>query len=369
MFGLTYEVESGDLRYTQGIKMIKPKIAFFDTKPYDRKFFNSENDNFNFEIRYEESRLTSDTVHLAKEANVVCLFVNDTVTDEMVKTLKNSGIKLIALRSAGYNNVDLRSVFKNIHTVRVPAYSPHAVAEHAVALALTLNRKIHRAYSRIKDSNFTITGLLGFDMFGKTAGIIGTGKIGKITASILKGFGMKILLYDVAPDEEYAKKEKMKYVLLEELYGKSDIVSLHAPLSSETHHMINNESLLKMKTGVMLINTGRGALIDAQALISALKTQKVGYAGLDVYEEESQYFFEDFSSSFISDDILARLVTFPNVLITSHQGFFTFEALQNIAHTTLSNIKDYFDGKFLKNEICYKCEKKECLKKLGKRCF
>jgi len=349
--------------------MIKPKIAFFDAKSYDRKFFNSENVNFNFEIRYEESRLIPDTVSLAKEVNVVCIFVNDTITGKMVKALKNSGVELIALRSAGYNNVDLKAVFKNIHTVRVPAYSPHAVAEYAVALALTLNRKIHRAYSRIKDSNFTITGLLGFDMFGKTAGIIGTGKIGKITASILKGFGMKILLYDVAPDEEYAKKEKMKYVSLEELYGESDIISLHAPLSSETYHMINDASLLKMKTGVMIINTGRGALIDTQALISALKTQKVGYAGLDVYEEESQYFFEDFSSSFVSDDILARLVTFPNVLITSHQGFFTSEALQNIAYTTLSNIKDYFDGEFLKNEICYKCEKKECLKKLGKRCF
>jgi len=349
--------------------MSKPKILFFDTKPYDQEFFDAENAGFGFDIKYEKVRLSPETVSLVKGFNTVCIFVNDAVTSEMVKTLKTAGCELIALRSAGYNNIDLKSVFGNIHTVRVPAYSPHAVAEHAVGLMLTLNRKIHRAYARIKESNFTITGFLGFDMYEKTAGIIGTGKIGKITAKILKGFGMKVLLYDINPDIEFAEKENMKYVSLESMYAKSDVISLHCPLSSQTHHMINAESILLMKKGVMIVNTGRGALIDAKALIEAIKTEKIGYAGLDVYEEESQYFFEDFSSSFITDDVLARLVTFPNVIITSHQGFFTKEALQNIAHTTLNNIKDYFEGKFLKNEICYKCDQKVCRKKQGKRCF
>ncbi|MBU0683085.1 MAG: 2-hydroxyacid dehydrogenase [Candidatus Omnitrophota bacterium] len=346
-----------------------PKIVFFDTKPYDREFFESENSNFGFNIKYVDTRLAPDTISEVKGFNVLCIFVNDVITKEMISPLKDYGVELVALRCAGYNNIDLRSIFDNIHTVRVPAYSPYAVAEYAVMLMLALNRKIHKACTRIRDNNFTLDGLLGFDLHGKTAGIIGTGKIGRVAAKILKGFGMEVLLYDVKPDNEFAEKMGIRYVSLDEVYSKSDVISLHCPLTPKTHHMLNESSFLKMKNGVMVINTGRGALIDAKALIIALKDGKIGYAGLDVYEEESEYFFEDFSSSFISDDTLARLMTFPNVIITSHQAFFTKEALKNIANTTLSNIKDYFSGKYLANEICYKCERKECLKKQKQRCF
>ena len=238
----------------------------------------------------------------------------------------------------------------------------------AAALMLSLNRKIHKAYWRTRDGNFSINGLLGFDLFGKKAGVVGTGKIGKCLITILKGFGMHVIAHDHFPDNEYAKQENIEYVALDELYEKSDVISLHCPLTPETHHMINEESIRKMKAGVMLINTGRGALVKAQDLIAGLKGGKIGFAGLDVYEEESEYFFEDLSASMISDDILARLLTFPNVLITSHQGFFTQEALTNIADTTLGNIQEYFDNGYLKNEICYKCDK-SCRKKQKKRCF
>jgi len=272
------------------------------------------------------------------------------------------------LRSAGYNNVDLRAAYGRIHVVRVPAYSPRAVAEHAVALILSLNRKTHRAYYRTRDGNFSINGFLGFDMYGKTAGVVGTGKIGKAAAEILKGFGMKVLVYDPYPDLSFAELSGVSYVELDELYRRADVVTLHCPLTPETQHMINADSIERMKPGVMIINTGRGKLIDTRALIDGLKSGKVGAAGLDVYEEEGDYFFEDLSAEVITDDVLARLLTFPNVLVTSHQGFFTREALHNIAETTLENIREYAQGGWLRNEICYRCDK-ECKKKERRRCF
>jgi D-lactate dehydrogenase len=265
--------------------------------------------------------------------------------------------------------VDLKDVWKRIHVVRVPDYSPHAVAEHAVALMLALNRKIHKAYNRTRDSNFSLVGLMGFDMHGRTAGVVGTGKIGKAVANILLGMGMRVLAYDPFPDEGFAKDKGIEYVGLKELLADSDVVTLHCPLNKDTYHIIDGNSLGHLKKGAMIVNTGRGALIDTTALIEALKERRVGAAGLDVYEEESEYFFEDFSSSFISDDVLARLLTFPNVLITSHQGFFTEEALGAIARTTLENVRDFFDGKALPNEICYKMCKEGCPKQEKGRCW
>ncbi|MCK4905209.1 2-hydroxyacid dehydrogenase [bacterium] len=344
------------------------KIAFFDTKPYDQKSFEEVNRNFGFDITYFETHLNQHTVELSNNFDAVCAFVNDSLDKKVIEHFVNHKIRIIAMRCAGYNNVDFKTAYGKIHVVRVPAYSPYAVAEHAVALILALNRKIHKAYHRTRDGNFSINGLLGFDMYGKTAGIIGTGKIGKCLVSILKGFGMNILAYDIHADHEYAKKTNIRYVALDELYKKSDIISLHCPLTKDTEHMIDAKAIDHMKNGVMIINTGRGKLVNTQALINDLKSGKIGSAGLDVYEEESDYFFEDKSTELIIDDTLARLLTFPNVLITSHQAFFTQEAIHNIAYTTLSNLKEFFDGGYLKNEICYKCEK-PCLKKQKKRCF
>lgn len=345
------------------------KVAFFDAKPYDIESFDDANRDFGFKITYFKNHLTPETASLTQGFQVVCIFVNDTVQKDVIEILTRNGVQLIAIRAAGYNNLDLKALFQKIHTVRVPAYSPYAVAEHAVALMLSLNRKIHRAYYRTRDNNFTLSGLLGFDMRGKTAGIIGTGKIGKILIEILKGFGMHILAYDAFPDLDYQKKTGLEYVDLDTLYKNSDVLSLHCPLTKETYHLINETSISKMKQGVMIINTGRGMLIDSKALIEGLKTGKIGFAGLDVYEEESDYFFEDFSSKVITDDILARLLSFNNVLITSHQGFFTREALQNIASTTLANIREFFtDGK-MPNEICYKCSTTPCPRKTTGKCF
>lgn len=345
------------------------KIAFFDAKPYDTEFFNAANRDFGFQITYFNVHLTPNTVSLADGHDVICAFVNDDLGKEVIEKLMEYKISLIALRASGYNNVDLKAAFKRIHVVRVPAYSPHAVAEHAVALMLSLNRKIHKAYHRTRDANFSIHGLLGFDMDGKTAGIIGTGKIGLIVATILKGFGMRLLAYDVCPNREAARKIGFHYTDLDALFKQSDIITLHCPLTKETRHLVDGKSLAKMKQGVMLINTGRGMLIDSKALIKALKTGKVGSAGLDVYEEESEYFFEDFSAAVITDDVLARLLSFNNVLITSHQGFFTKEALHNIAETTLTNIRDYFLSDKLDNEICYQCGEMPCPRKKTGRCF
>ncbi|MBN2442197.1 MAG: 2-hydroxyacid dehydrogenase [Spirochaetales bacterium] len=345
------------------------KIAFFDAKPYDKESFDSENWDSRYSITYFDSRLTEQTVSLTKGFDVVCAFVNDTINAPVIAALKNNGIRLIALRCAGYNNVDLKQAYKNIHVVRVPAYSPYAVAEHAVALMLSLNRKIHKAYSRTRDSNFSINGFLGFDMHGKTAGVIGTGHIGQILISILKGFGMNVVAYDKFPDHERAEELQFSYTDLDTLLGTSDIISIHCPLNKETHHVINEVSISKMKDDVMIINTSRGGLIDTKALVEGLKSGKIGSAGLDVYEEESDYFFEDFSSHIISDDILARLLTFPNVLITSHQGFFTKEALSTIAKTTLNNIADFIKNDSPENEICYRCDSVSCRRKKEGKCF
>jgi D-lactate dehydrogenase len=344
------------------------KIAFFDTKPYDKRSFDEINKDFGYDIKYFKTRLSKETVELTDGYDAVCAFVNDELDKDVLDQLYKNDIKLVALRCAGYNNVDLKNAYERIHVTRVPSYSPYSVAEHAAALILTLNRKTHRAFYRTRDGNFSIEGLMGFDLHGKTAGVIGTGKIGQCLISILKGFGMKVLAYDLYPNEAYAKKADIEYTDLETLYKESDVISLHCPLTPETHYLINDKAISLMKANVLLINTGRGLLIDTKALITGLKHGKIGGAGLDVYEEEAKYFFEDFSNSAIGDDVLARLMTFPNVLITSHQGFFTKEALHNIAETTLQNINDFFEDKRLSNEICYHCSG-DCVKPGKKRCF
>ena len=333
------------------------KIAFFDAKPYDKKSFIETNKQFGFDITYFETHLNAQTAALSGDFDGVCAFVNDTIDTVVIELLVEHGVQIIGLRCAGYNNVDFKAAYNKIRVVRVPAYSPYAVAEHATALMLSLNRKTHKAYYRTRDGNFSINGLLGFDMHGKTVGVLGTGKIGKCLISILKGFGMKVLAFDPYPDEEYAKDFGISYVSLDELYKQSDIISLHCPLTKDTEHMIDAKAINQMKKGVIIINTGRGKLIDTKALIGGLKSGAIGASGLDVYEEESNYFFEDKSTEPITDDTLARLLTFPNVLITSHQAFFTQEALHNIAQTTLSNFKEFFNGGYLENEICYQNDK------------
>jgi len=344
------------------------KIAFFDAKPYDKVSFNAIANEYEFEITWFDARLSPQTAALGENFDAVCAFVNDVVDAPVINQLAKQGVKIIGLRCAGYNNVDFKAAYEKIHVVRVPAYSPYAVAEHAVALMMTLNRKTHKAYNRTRDGNFNINGLIGFDMHGKTAGIIGAGKIARCLIAILKGFGMNVLAYDPRPDEEYASNNGFKFVPLKEVFSDSDIISLHCPLTPETDKIVNASSIAAMKKGVMIINTGRGKLIDTRALIDGLKSGQIGAAGLDVYEEESEYFFEDRSAELITDDILARLMTFPNVLVTSHQGFLTREALNNIASTTLDNFKEFFAGDFLKNEICYHCNS-TCRKKQGQRCF
>ncbi len=344
------------------------KIAFFDTKPYDRRFFDAANADFGYSIKYFRTHLNENTAELTEGHDAVCAFVNDDINKEVLGHLQQHGIGLVALRSAGYNNVDLGHAFKRVHVMRVPSYSPYSVAEHAMALITSLNRKTHRAYYRTRDGNFSIEGLMGFDLHGKTAGIIGTGKIGQCLISILQGCGMRILAYDPFPNTSYAKETGIEYTGLKTLYRQSDLISLHCPLTPETHYLINEEAISEMKEGVLLINTGRGKLIDTRALIDGLKKKRIGGAGLDVYEEEANYFFEDFSDAAVSDDVLARLMTFPNVLITSHQAFFTQEALRNIADTTLGNIDDFFHDRRLENEICYRCGRK-CVRPGEKRCW
>lgn len=333
------------------------KIAFFDAKPYDKTFFIQENQEFGFEIDFFEPNLNSTTLSLAAGYDVVCVFVNDQITAPVLDRLEKEGVKLIALRCSGYNNVDLEAAEGRIKVVNVPRYSPYAVAEHAVALMLCLNRKIHIAYQRTRDNNFSLQGLLGFDMFGKSVGVVGTGGIGKEAARILKGFGMEVLLYDLYPDNTFAQSLGVRYVDLETIYAKCDIITLHCPLTPQSLHMINKNSMAMMKKGVMIINTGRGGLIHSADLVEALKEHQVGSAALDVYEEESGLFFRDFSDVFIADDILARLQTFPNVLITAHQAFFTKEALEMIAKTTLHNINSFFSGKREFHEVVYQRKK------------
>ena len=345
------------------------KTTFFDAKPYDRDMFDAVNRGDGTELKYFDDHLNADTIQLAAGADAICIFVNDTVTRAVADALHAQGVRLIALRCAGYNNVDLKAVYQRIHVVRVPAYSPFAVAEHAAALMLTLNRKTHKAYFRTRDGNFSINGLMGFDLNGKTAGVVGTGKIGRVIIGILRGFGMRVLAFDPFPDAAFAQASGCTYADLPTLYREADVLTLHCPLTPENVRMINKDSIAQMKPGVMIINTGRGKLIDTRALISGLKSGKVGAAGLDVYEEETDYFFEDFSSAMIDDDVLARLMTFPNVLITSHQAFFTREAMTNIAQTTLGNIRAFFDHGELPHEICYRCGEATCQRKAAGKCF
>lgn len=327
------------------------KVAIFSTKTYDRKFLTAANHNNQHELRFFEPHLTADTALLAAECPAVCIFVNDQLTEKTLKILAKQGTKYIALRSAGFNNIDLKSAQKlGITIVRVPAYSPYAVAEHTIGLILTLNRQIHRAYNRVRENNFSLDGLLGFDLHDRTVGIIGTGRIGVIVAQILKGFGCNLVAYDLSPNPE-AEALGVKYLELAQLYATSDIITLHCPLSSQTNHLINASALKQMKPGVMLINTSRGALIDTKAVVRALKSRKIGYLGLDVYEQESDLFFEDLSDAVIQDDTFGRLLTFPNVLITGHQAFFTENALRNIAETTLSNLTDLELGHPCPNQV------------------
>jgi D-lactate dehydrogenase len=314
------------------------KIAFFNTKRYDQEYFDLANSDGTHHIRYFSSHLNIESASLITDENVVCAFINDCLDREVLNKLKQKGVKLIALRSAGFNHVDIACARQlSLPVVRVPAYSPYAVAEHAVGLLLCLNRGIHRAHNRIREGDFSLRNLMGFDLHGKTIGVIGTGKIGQALINIMLGFGCKVIANDVVNNEQ-CMQSGVTYVPLDTLFSHSDVISLHCPLTPETYHLIDNEALDKMREGVTIINTSRGKLVDTKAIISALKSGKVGLLGLDVYEEEEALFFEDFSAKGIQDDLLARLTTFPNVIITSHQGFFTKEAMLNIAQTTLSNI-------------------------------
>lgn len=302
------------------------KIAFFGAKPYDIASFDKVNEKYNYDIRYYKGHLNPNNVVLTQDTDAVCIFVNDTADAAVIDAMVDNGVKLLALRCAGFNNVDLKAAKGKLPVVRVPAYSPYAVAEYSLALMLSLNRKIHRAYWRTRDGNFSLNGLMGFDMHGKTIGIIGTGKIAKILIRLLKGFGMRILAYDLYPDMKFAGEEGISYVSLDELYRESDIISLHCPLTDQTKYMIDKDSIDKMKEGVMIINTGRGQLINTNDLIEGLKEKKIAAAGLDVYEEEGEYFYEDKSDKIIDDDVLARLLSFNNVIVTSHQASFVKKA-------------------------------------------
>lgn len=320
------------------------KAAVFSTKSYDRYFLEQANTSFGHELVFLEPRLDEHTAKLAVGYESVSAFVNDRLNREVIASLAAGGTRLIALRQAGINNVDLSAADEyGITVARVPAYSPHGVAEHAMALILSLNRKVYRAHNRVREANLSLEGLLGFEMHGRTVGIIGTGLIGTCLARILSGFGVKLLAYDPKPNPE-VKRLGARYVDLEEILRKSDILSLHVPLLPETYHIIDMAAIEKMKSGVMLINTSRGGLVDTPAIIEGLKTGKIGYLGLDVYEEEEGLFFEDLSGNVIQDDVFARLLTFPNVIITGHQAYFTKEAMSNIAETTLANIRDYESG-------------------------
>jgi D-lactate dehydrogenase len=316
------------------------KITFFSTQQYDRDFFNRYNDSYGFDLVFLDTALTLQTVNLAQGSDAVCVFVNDKVTAEVVEQLAALQIKVIALRCAGFNNVDLDAAASHrVRVCRVPAYSPEAVAEHAIAMILTLNRKTHKAYNRVREQNFSLNGLLGFDLHGKTVGVVGTGNIGKAFCRIMLGFGCRVLAFDLVANKDMEAMGVIFLPLLEVLQ-QSDIISLHCPLTEQTHQVINQDTLQLVKQGVMLINTSRGGLIDTQAVIDALKTGKIGALGIDVYEQEEKLFFRDLSSNIIEDDTIQRLMSFPNVLVTAHQAFFTAEALSQIAITTLKNIQE-----------------------------
>lgn len=323
------------------------KIAFFDTKPYDRPNFEKCGEQAGIVYKFFEAKLNEDTAHLAKGCDGVCAFVNDTVNEAVIDILEGLDIRLLALRCAGYNNVDVKYAKKRLCIVHVPAYSPYAVAEHAMAMLLTSVRRIHKAYIRTRDFNFSLVGMTGFDLHGKTVGIVGMGRIGSVFADICRGFGMKILAYDKYPHQV----PDVSFVPLEELFAKSDIISFHCPLTSETYHMLNKRTIADLKKGVVIINTSRGALIDAEALLEGIKSRQIGATCLDVYEEESDLFFEDNSGHILEDDTLARLISMPNVIVSSHQAFLTEEALANIAEITTDNIVDYFTTGSSQNEL------------------
>lgn len=330
------------------------KLAVFDTKPYDQAMFEKLNANYGFEIEYFKEHMDRNNAILASGFDAVCIFVNAVVDAKVIDKLCSYGVKLIALRCAGFNNVDVAAAAGRIKIVRVPEYSPHAIAEHTLALMLCLNRRIHRAFLRTRDSNFSLNGFLGFDMNQKTVGVIGTGRIGRTVIGVLNGLGMNVLGYDLFPNEQAAKDLGFTYTTLDEIYAKSDVITLHCPLTKETEYLICDESIAKMKDGVMIINTGRGKLINTKHLIDGLVCRKVGFAGLDVYEEEGEYFYEDYSDRVMEDEVLARLLSFNNVILTSHQAFFTQEAMSNIVNTTLENIRGFFAGEELVNEVVYK---------------
>ena len=327
------------------------KIAFFDTKAYDKPSFEKYGTEYGLSFKFFETKLNKDTVELAKGCEAVCVFVNDTVNAEVIDKLVEMGVGVLALRCAGFNNVDMKYAFGKLHVLRVPAYSPYAVAEHTMALLLTSIRRIHKAYIRSRDFNFSLNGLTGFDLHGKTVGVVGTGRIGRAFIDICRGFGMKILAYDKFPSAD-----GVDYVEMDTLLERSDIISLHCPLTEDTYHLIDEKALDKCKNGVVILNTSRGALVDAEALLSAIKSRKVGAACLDVYEEESDLFFEDNSGHILEDDTLARLISMPNVIVTSHQAFLTEEALENIAETTVENIVGFFKNGECPNELCYRGE-------------
>ncbi|MGV0921102.1 2-hydroxyacid dehydrogenase [Empedobacter falsenii] len=316
------------------------KIAFFSSKPYDKTFFEAENKNYGFELNFYETHLGPHIVNAIEDEQAVCVFVNDKVNRQVIEILAKKGVKIIALRCAGFNNVDLEAAKEfGIKVCRVPAYSPEAVAEHTMAMLLTLNRKTHKAYNRVREQNFALNGLLGFNLFQKTIGIVGTGKIGKAFINIAKGFGCKIIAYDLYPDQELMNNG-VEYVELDKLFKSSDIISLHCPLTPENHYMINQETIDLMKDGVTIINTSRGGLINTHEAIEALKNHKIGYLGIDVYEQEEKLFFKDLSAEIIQDDMIQRLMSFPNVLVTAHQAFFTQEALEQISEITMQSISE-----------------------------
>lgn len=339
-------------------------IAFFDAKPYDRPAFERYGAEGGLHFKFLEAKLNQDTVELARDHAGVCVFVNDVVDALVIDRLYDLGVRAIALRCAGFNNVDVRHAFGKLHVMRVPAYSPYAVAEHAMAMLLTSIRRIHKAYIRTRDFNFSLNGLTGFDLHGKTVGVIGTGRIGRAFIDICRGFGMKVIAYDKFP------AEGIDYVSLPQLYAQSDILSLHCPLTEDTYHLIDDSAISQMKKGAVLINTSRGALIDAEALLEGIKARRIGAACLDVYEEESDIFFEDFSGHIVEDDVLARLISMPNVIVTSHQAFLTREALDSIAATTVENLRMFFREGTCPNELCYHCGRvDECRKHRLEKCF
>ena len=344
------------------------KVYIYDTKPYDEYYFELIKDKYEYENIYLECKLNKETAVLAKDADAVVAFVNDTIDSEVLDILYDLKVQAIAMRCSGYNNVDFKNAYNRVHILRVPFYSPYAIAEHAIGMLLTLNRKIHRAYNRVREYNFSLNGLLGYDLYGKTIGVIGTGMIGRTFINICNGFGMRVLAYDPYKVDGI----KADYVELDEIWKQSDFISLHCPLTKDSYHMIDKNTLKQMKRNVIIVNTSRGALIDSEDLVEALKMGSISGAALDVYEEESEFFFENFSDKIIKDDILASLISMPNVLITSHQAYFTHEALLKIAETTYENLDAFFKKDYLENEVCYKCingKIGECRRNNKERCF